>query len=221
VKRLGWLLWKDTLTEARSLERLGTLVLFAIVTLLTLSFSLPPGSSARKLVGAGFVWIAIIFASVLEFRRSFESERKDGTLDGLRASPIDSTLLFVSKALSTFAVVTVVTVVIVPLTTLFFGGRTRGIGAAIGIALLGAAGLIAWGTLFGAVVGSSRAAEVVLPILLFPLVVPQTIAVVRLLACYLGGITIGSLATGWVLLLAFDGLAWGTGVLLFEYVLDE
>lgn len=221
MKRLGWLLWKDTLTEARSLERLGTLVLFAVVTLVTLSFALPPDSTARPLVGAGFVWIAIVFASVLEFRRSFESERKDGTLDGLRASPLDSTLLFVSKALSTFLVVAIVTAALVPLTRLFFGGRTAGIGAAIGIALLGAAGLIAWGTLFGAVVGSSRAADVVLPILLFPLVVPQTIAVVRLLACYLGGVTLGSVSTGWLLLLAFDGLAWGTSVLLFEYVLDE
>jgi heme exporter protein B len=221
VKQLGWLLWKDTLTEARSLERLGTLVLFSIVTLVTLSFALPPSSSARPLVAAGFIWIAIVFASVLEFRRSFEAERKDGTLDGLRASPIDSTLLFVSKALSTFAIVAIVTAALVPLTRLFFGGRTAGIGAAIGIALLGATGLIAWGTLFGAVVGSSRAADVVLPILLFPLVVPQTIAVARLLECYLGGVTIGNISTGWILLLAFDGLAWGSSVLLFEYVLDE
>jgi hypothetical protein len=44
---------------------------------------------------------------------------------------------------------------------------------------------------------------------------------VRLLECYLGGVTIGSIKTGWILLLAFDGLAWGTSVLLFEYVLDE
>src|SRR5205823_3848983 len=122
VKRLGWLLWKDTLTEARSLERLGTLVLFAIVTLLTLSFSLPVDSSARKLVGAGFIWVAIVFASVLEFRRSFESERKDGTLDGLRAAPLDTTLLFIAKALSTFVVVAVVTGALVPLTALFFSG---------------------------------------------------------------------------------------------------
>ena len=221
MKQLGWLLWKDTLTEARSLERLGTLVLFSIVTLVTLSFALPPGSSARPLVAAGFIWVAIVFASVLEFRRSFESERKDGTLDGLRASPIDPTLLFVSKALSTFAIVAIVTGALVPLTRLFFGGRTSGIGAAIGIALLGATGLIAWGTLFGAVVGSSRAADVVLPILLFPLVVPQTIAVARLLESYLGGVTIGDIRTGWLLLLAFDGLAWGSSVLLFEYVLDE
>ena len=221
MKRLRWLLWKDLLTEARSFERLGTLVLFAIVTLITLSFALPPGDASRKLVGAGFVWIAIVFAAVLEFRRGFEVERRDGTLDGLRAAPVDTTLVFVAKAFSTFVVVTIVTCALVPLTVLFFGGRTSGIAASIGIALLGATGLIAWGTLFGAVVGSTRAADVVLPILLFPLVVPQTIAVVRLLACYLGGLQTPSLTTGWILLLAFDALAWGTSVLLFEYVLDE
>jgi heme exporter protein B len=188
--------------------------------MLTLQFSLPPASSARPLVAGGFLWIALVFAATFEFRRSFESERADGTLDGLRASPLDPTLLFVAKALSTFAIVAVLTCVLAPLTALF-AGHARGIGPAIGIALVGSIGLIAWGTLFGAVVGGGRAADVILPVLLFPLVVPQTIAVVRLLTRYLSGQPLASSSTGFLLLGAFDVIAMGTSVLLFEYVLDE
>lgn len=221
MSKVAWLLWKDTLAEARSLERLGTLALFATAVLVTLHFSLPPESTARPLAGAGFLWAAIVFASVLEFRRAFESERRDGTLEGLRASPLDPTLLFVGKAVSSFVVVGALACVLVPLTAVFFRAGSANTGAAIGVALLGALGLIAWGTLFAAVSGGARAGDVVLPILLFPLVVPQTIACVRLLAFHLTGEPMADVGTGYILLGAFDVISWGTSLLLFEYVLDE
>lgn len=221
MRKLGWLLWKDALAEARSLERFGTLIAFAAAVLLTLHFSLPPDSDTRPRAAAGFVWAAIVFASVLEFRRSFESERRDGTLDGLRAAPLDPTLLYVSKALSSLVVVGVLCAVLVPLTSAMFVGRVRNAPAAIGVALLGSAGLIAWGTLFSAVATGARAGDVLLPILLFPLVVPQTIACVRLLAYYMTGERTVDVGTGFVLLGTFDLLALGTALLLFEYVLDE
>ena len=221
MKKVGWLLWKDVVAEARSLERVGTLVVFSTTVLVTLHFSLPPESRARPLAAAGFLWAAVVFASMLEFRRSFESERRDGTLDALRASPLDPTLLYIAKALSSAIVVGALVCVLVPVTAAFFNGRPAGIPAAIGVALLGVAGIAAWGTLFAAVAGAARASDIILPILLFPLVVPQTIACVRLLALYLGGAELESAATGFVLLGAFDVLAVGTSILLFEYVLDE
>jgi len=221
VKKLAWLLWKDAVTELRSFERLSTLVLFAVAVLLTLHFSLPPESPARPKVAAGFLWAALLFAALLELRRSFESERRDGTLDGLRASPLDPALLYAGKVTSSLAVLGVLTVVLVPLTSLFFSGRSSGIAPAIGVALLGMLGLVAWGTLFAAVASGARGAEVVLPVLLFPLVVPQTIACVRLLAYYLAGDKLSSLGTGYILLGAFDVLSLGTSLLLFDYVLDE
>ncbi len=221
MRKLLWLLWKDALTEARSLERLGTLALFAVAVLLTLQFALPPESDARPKAAAGFLWAAVVFASVLEFRRSFESEQRDGTLDGLRAAPIDPSLLFVAKSTSSFLIIGVLIAILVPVTSLFFVGEMNGVPIAIGVALLGAAGLIAWGTLFAAISGTTRAGEIVLPILLFPLVVPQTIAVVRLLAYYMAGERLLDVSSGFLLLGAFDVLSWGTSLLLFEYVLEE
>ena len=221
MKKIGLLLWKDALTEVRSLERIATVVLFAVAVLVTLNFGLAPGSDARPKVAAGFCWAAVVLASVLEFRRSFDSERRDGTLDGLRAAPLDPTLLYVAKALSSLAVVGLLVVVLVPLTSLFFVGHLERTAAGIGVSLLGAAGLIAWGTLFSAVTSGGRASDVVLPVLLFPLVVPQTIATVRLLTLFMTGERLGAASTGLVILGAFDLLSWGTSVLLFEYVLDE
>lgn len=221
MRKIAWLLWKDAIAEARSFERLGALGLFAASILVTLHFSLPPESDARPVAAAGFLWAAIVFASVLEFRRSFETERRDGTLDGLRAAPLDPTLLFVSKALSSLVVITLLALVLVPVSSALFVGEMDGTLPAIGVAVLGGGGLIAWGTLFSAVATGVRAGDVVLPVLLFPLVVPQTIACVRLLALHLSGERLTDAATGYVLLGAFALLSWGTSLLLFEYVLDE
>lgn len=221
MKKLLWLLWKDAVAEARTFERIGALGLFATSVLVTLHFALPPESDARSVAAAGFLWSAVVFASVLEFRRSFESERRDGTLDGLRAAPVEPTLLFVAKATSSLVVIVILLAVLVPLTAALFVGDLAGVPAAFGIGVLGAVGLIAWGTLFSAVASGVRAGDVVLPVLLFPLVVPQTIACVRLLALHLTGEQLTDPATGYVLLAAFDLLSWGTSLALFEYVVDE
>jgi heme exporter protein B len=221
VRSLGRLLWKDALAELRGAERLSTLGLFAGAVLLTLQFSLPPVSRARPQVAAGFLWATVIFAALFELRRSFDAERRDGTLDGLRASPVDPTIVFVAKVGSSLLVLGVLVCALVPLVVLFFGGRPAGVPAGIGISMLGLVGLVCWGTLLAAMVTGTRAGEVVLPILLFPLIVPQTIACVRLLAHHLAGIALTDHATGIVLLLAFDVLAVGTSLLLFEYVLEE
>jgi heme exporter protein B len=221
LRKVAWLLWKDAIAETRTFERIGALGLFAASILITLHFSLPPESDVRADAAAGFLWAAVVFASVLEFRRSFEAERRDGTLDGLRAAPLDPVLLFVSKALSSFIVIALLVVVLVPVSSALLVGDLDGTLPAIGVALLGAAGLIAWGTLFSAVASGVRGGDVVLPILLFPLVVPQTIACVRLLALHMTGERLTDPATGYVLLGAFAALSWGTSLLLFEYVLDE
>lgn len=221
MRAIALLLWKDAVAEARGPERLPTLVLFASGVLVTLHFSLPATSEARARVAAGFLWAAVLFAAMLELRRSFETERASGVLDALRAAPLDPTVILLSRIASGLAVLGPLIVALVPLTALFFSGRAGGVPAAVGVTLLASVGVLAWGTLFAAVAAHSRSGEIVLPLLLFPLLVPQTIASVRLLGHYLAGTPLTSTATGFVLLVAFDVLSLGTSILLFDYALEE
>jgi heme exporter protein B len=221
VRKAWWLLRTELLSEARSLERTSTLALFAVAVLLTFHFTLPPEAEARPQVAGGFMWATIVFASLLELRRSFEGERREGTLDGLRVAPVDPGVIFFAKLTSNLVVVGILVAALAPLTALFFGARLSGVPAAIGVGLLAAIGLLAWGTLFAAAAGGTRSAEVLLPLVLFPLVVPQTIGCVRLLAHYLGGGTADDPLTAFVLLGGTAVLSVGTSLLLFEYVVEE
>lgn len=221
MRKAALIVWKDLLVEARGPERVPTIAMFSAAVLLTLHFGLAPDSPARAQAAGGFLWASILFAGVLELRRAFESERGEGTLDGLRGAPLDPAVLFAAKVASGLAVLVVLEAVLVPLTALFFGGRMSGVPAAFGVTVLGSVGLLSWGLLLAGVSGASRSSEVLLPILLFPLLVPQTIAVVRLLSHHLAGVTLQDPATGFVILAGFDLLSVGTSILLFGYVLEE
>lgn len=221
MRKWVWLVRKEALAEARALERIPTLVLFASLLLLTLRFALPAEARDRGYAGAGFCFAVVVFAALLELRRSFDDERRSGALDGLRAAPLDPAILLGAKVTSALAVLAVLEVLLVCATALLFGGRASGIPASVGVLVLGSVGLLAWGTLFAAATVHTRSGDAVLALLLFPLLVPQTIASVRLVAHYLGGAPLDDPATGFVLLAAFDALSAGTAILLFEYVLGE
>lgn len=221
MRTIGWLLWKEALAELRGAERLPGLALFSIALVTTLHFALPPEHDARPVVAPGFLWAALVFCTLLEVSRGQAAESADATLDGLRVAPVDPTLLYLARVASSLVVVTVLACVLVPMTSLFFGAGLSRVPAAVGVCVLGSLGLVGWGVLFAAVTGNARSSDVVLPVLLFPLLVPQTIAGVRLLGHYLGAAPMASTSTGFVLLAAFDVLAIGTSVLLFDFVLQD
>jgi heme exporter protein B len=220
VSAVRLLLWKDAVSEARGLERVSTLVVFAAAVLMTFHFTLPADADVRPVAAGGFVWATVVFAALLELRRSFADERRDATLDALRAAPVEPSTIFWAKVLSSLGVLAVLEAVLVPLAVLLFGGRAAAVPAAYGVTVAATLGLLAWGTLFAAASEGTRSGDVVLAILLFPLVVPLTIACVRLLAHLIGGQGLEDAATGFVLLGAFDVIALGTGLLLFDYALD-
>ena len=215
------LLWKDALAESRGFERMFTLGVFAVAVLLTFHFSVPVTSDARGIAGAGFLWAALVFACLLELRRTFADERADGTLDALRAAPVEPVAIFAAKLISNLVVVGALSAGLAVLTGGLFTEDLSGVPAAFGVLVLGAVGLLAWGTLFAALAAGVRSGELVLGILLFPLVVPQTIAGVRLVGHYLGAAPLDDPLTGFVLMAAFDVLSLGTAILLFDYALEE
>ncbi len=87
--------------------------------------------------------------------------------------------------------------------------------------MLGTIGLAGVGTLFSAMVIHTRARDVLLPILLFPVVTPVLISAVRLTAAILDSLPFDE-AKKWLgLLVAFDALFMAIAFVLFDYVVEE
>lgn len=158
---------KDLLLELRSRDTIPAMLLFVVSTLVIFHFSLPQGAS--EVAAAGLLWVAIVFTALLGLTRAFVAEREQRLLDGLVLAPCDRSAIWLGKGISIMAFLLLAEAVALPAFALFFEPVTGQMVAGI---LLADVGIAAVGTLLAAMAASSRARELLLPLLFLPLAVP-------------------------------------------------
>ncbi len=212
---------KDLRIEVRGRYGIGVVLPFAATLLIAFGLSLGPGRTLLRDSAPGLLWLAMLFASVLAFRRSYESEGEDGALEGLLLSPVDKAAVFLGKAAAVAVQLVVLEVLVVLLVAGLFGLSLaeRPVQLA-GALILGTVGLAAVGSLFGVLSESPRAREAVFPLLVLPLATPVLVAGVK--ATELATTGPGGEAASWLgLLVAFDLLFLAAGTLVFGYLLED
>lgn len=211
---------KDVKSEARTRDVLGSVFIFALLSVLIISFAMEPGSEAANAIAPGVLWIAITFAAVLGFGRSFVLEKEHGCLDGLLLCPVERDVIYWGKVMGSFVFMVVVEAIILPL---FFGLLNlpfNELPRVAVVAFLTTLGFSSVGPLFSAMAVSTRARDIILPILFFPAVAPLVIAAVKstgpLLAAYPW-----SDVMSWLQLIAgFDVVFLMLSSFVFQYVLE-
>jgi len=214
------LLWKDVLLELHTKERLSSLFVLAVLIILIFVFALSPEQAQRPEIGAAVLWVALLFAGMLSLQRGFLIEQERGCLSGLLLTPIDPSTLFLAKFLGNVLFLTIVEIIVTPITLVLFGAaRSSALVMLPGVELLGIVGFSALGTLLSAIAVRTRAREVLLPVMLLPLLIPLLMATVKVTSSLLGGEPWSEV---WLrVLLAFDVIFVVTGWLIFGQVVRE
>jgi len=212
---------KDLRIEVRGRYALAAVLPFAATLLIAFGLSLGPGRTLLQQAAPGLLWLAVLFASVLSFRRAYEHEGEDGALEGLVISPIDKAAVFLGKAAAVVVQLLVLEVIVVLLVSGLFG---LSLGAEpvtlVAAFVLGTIGLAAIGSLFGVLSESPRARETVFPLLVLPLSTPVLVSGVKATALAAAG-RAGE-ASSWLgLLVAFDLVFVAAGTLVFGYLLED
>ncbi|WP_223645211.1 heme exporter protein CcmB [Corallococcus sp. EGB] len=216
------LLRKDLLIEWRTRARLNALVFFAMATLLLFSFALGPDTKLLERNAGGYLWLAILFASVLSLGESFRVETENACLDGVRLAPADARAIFLSKALGNALLLLALGMLLVPVMVALYGVRiVTGLGDLAGILVLGSLALSAPGTVYAAISSNARARDVLLPLLLFPLVIPALLSAAKGTTLVLQGDPMQQLGSWQGLLLGFNLIYWGVGFVLFPRVIED
>jgi heme exporter protein B len=212
---------KDLRIEVRGRYALGTVLPFAGTLLIAFGLSLGPGRTLLQETAPGLLWLAVLFASVLSFRRTYEAEGEDGALEGLLLAPVDKAAVFLGKAAAVAVQLLALEVLVVLLVAALFGLSIGAEPATLAAAfVLGTVGISAVGSLFGVLSESPRAREAVFPLLVLPLVTPVLVSGVRATALATAGR--GGEAGSWLgLLLAFDLVFLAAGTLVFEHLLED
>ncbi len=212
---------KDLAAELRTREMLSAMFVFALVVILIFNFAFELRAEDQQTLAPGVLWVAITFSGMLGLSRSFIREQDRGSLEGLLLTPVDRGVIFLGKMLGNALFITVVDLIVLPVFVVLFnlsGALIPQLALAI---VLGTLGLSGVGTLFSAMAIHTRAREILLPVLLFPLIVPVIISAVKLSAGIIDNLPFAEIQQWFSLLLVFDIVFAVLSFIFFDYVVEE
>ncbi len=226
LRHVATIAWKDLRVELRSREILFNMAFFAAMIVVLFSFAFLKESREGQMVVVaevtpGFLWIAVLFSATLGMSRAFDRERESDTMRGLLMSPAPRTALFLGKAAGIFLLMAMVEVLVVPLVWFFFAAPLFDQPLAMGtLVVLATAGVAVIGSVFAAMLMRTRARDVLLPVVLYPILVPLFIAAIK----GTSGILSGEMDVAWFwirFLLVYDALFVVSALWTFESVVIE
>jgi heme exporter protein B len=216
------LLRKDLLLELRRRDSLLTMFFFGTLLLFVFhfSFDLPPDKVAE--MTPALLWLAFLFTGTLGLAQLFNAERENHCLDALLLSPLDRGALFLAKTSFNLILMVLVEIVVIPLFWILFNLNSWNLLPQLFlVTFLGTVGFCVLGTIMAAITLKARARELLLPLILFPLMIPIILATIR---CMENVLRTGELsdALPWLrLLLGFDVIFLTLGVLIFDWVIES
>lgn len=219
-RQLYAILAKEVAVEWRTKETLSAILVFSLLVLVIFNFAFDLQGVDIKVIGPGLLWVAICFSGILGLGRSFARERDKGSMEGMLLAPVDRGAIFLGKATANFLFILVMEAVTLPLFVILFNVPIEWF-PLVGYILLGTVGFAAVGTLLAAIAASTRMREVMLPILLFPVLVPLLVAAVKITQGALQNLPVSDYQ-GWLnLLVAYDIIFLVVAFLVFEFVVEE
>lgn len=221
LQRARAVAWKDLTAERRSKANFNAVVFLAALMLLLFGFALGADTEALRAAASGVLWLTVLFSGVLAFNRSYQLELEGEALETLLLYPGERWPIFIGKLAANLAFVLLVEVVVVPMAAvLYHVSFWRTLPSLCAVMLLGTFGFVTLGTFYAAMASRVRAREVLLPLLLFPMLVPLLLASVQATSALLGGNPMGDLSSWMRLLVTFDVMFLVASLVAFEHVID-
>jgi heme exporter protein B len=215
------MLRKEMLTEWRMRSRVSGIFWFALAVVLMVAFSIPD-TTGLKYMGGGTLWLGLLLASTRSLDQSYAVEHEHGALEGLLLWPVDPLAVFYGKAIANTLVLFGVSLGLLPLVLAVFDEQIKGDPLVlVGALIFGCGALAAPGTLYGLITSQARGSSVLLPLLLFPLVVPALLAAANATTKVFEGDPMNQ-APSWVgVLVVFDLVHWSLSGLLYGRIMED
>lgn len=216
------IVWKDMIAELKTREMLSSMFVFSVLVILIFIFSINLSIVNANDVGPGILWVAFIFSGTIGLNRSFAVEKENGCLQGIMLTPVDRTAIYFGKMISNLLFLLIMEAFILPLFMVFFNvDILRSLFPLLFVIFLGTFGFCALGTLLSSMASNLKTREIMLPILLYPLLVPVVIGSVKLTDQLIVGKSLVDM-TNWLgLILIFDIMCIATSIMTIDHILEE
>lgn len=220
LRQIALLVGKDLRIEARSRQTLGLVIVLGILIIVVLGLGLGTEQPTAPYGATAILWVAYLFGGVLCFEKTMSVERHDGALAGLLLAPIDRGIIFASKLVTNLTLMLALAAAVTPVAIVLFAfDLSEAPGGFAIVTLTGMLGFAAVGTLFAALVSSTRLQGGLLAMIVFPICLPLVIASTQMMiAMFRDHQPLD--AQGMGILAAFDAIYLVVSWLVFERVLE-
>jgi heme exporter protein B len=220
LKAVSAVVWKDLQAEFRSRELFSAMLVFSLLIILIFNFALELDFKTRQSVTAGVLWSTFAFAGTLGLNRSMAIEKDRGCMDGLLLAPVDRSAIYFGKVISNLAFMLIVEVIVLPVYSVLYNTNLFQPGL-LAVILLGSIGYVSVGTLLSTMAVQTRTRDILLPILLFPVVIPVLLAAVKASSGFLSGAELTEILLPINLLIAYDIIFIAVAFMVFDSVVEE
>ena len=220
LKVIGSIVWKDLVAELRSRELLSAMLVFALLVILIFNFAIELQPDLRITITPGVLWVTFAFAGTLGLNSSMAVEKDRGCLDGLLLAPVDRSAIYFGKALSNLAFMLIVAMIVLPVYSILYNINVINPGLLL-VVILGSTGYAAVGTLLSSMAVQTRTRDVLLPVLLFPVIVPVLLAAVKASGGFLQNLPMNEIWPWLNILIAYDVIFTAVAFMVFEFVVEE
>ncbi len=231
VRRAIALIRKDMITERRSKAAFNAMAFFAAMVLFIFSFALGPdapsmsagaGQTLLQYLWPGLLWVAIFFTGMLALGRSFQIEMESGGMEALRLYPGDKKAVYAGKLVANLIVLAAMELILIPVSAILYNiDLWTKLPALLGVTLMGSLGFAAVGTFYAALTANLRARDVMLPVLVFPILVPIVVAAVKATTLVIRGDPMGEMWTWLRIMGLIDVVLLTVCTLTFEFALED
>ena len=212
---------KDLVSELRAKESVVTMVTFSVLILVLFSMAFEPSRQTVEEILPGLIWMSLIFSGILGLNRTYAKERFNDCLIGILSTPIAPYQIYLGKAASNLVQLLFVEIITFPLYFIFYDLNLKGsLGMLIIIMLIGSVGFILVGTFLAALTSNLRANEALLPVILFPLLMPVLLAAIEATSAVFTGLTLDQYLPWIKLILVYDLVFLIMPFLLFDYLME-
>lgn len=224
-KQIYTLVRKDLLNELRTKEMLSAMFVFAFLVIVIFAFAFyEPSKEIMRGAFPGIIWVGFTFAGIQGLNRAFMAEKSNDCLMGLLLAPMDRTVIYFGKVIANLIFMFIMELVSLPLFFILLDFKFSGsLGLFILIIALGTLGFVSVGTFLAALSSNTRTSEILLPILVFPILVPVLLGAVKATGLILNVANANDLAMYWQwikLIGVYDAVFLAVPFILFDFVME-
>jgi heme exporter protein B len=222
MKKIWAIFRKDLLIELRTKDSFNSMLFFGVVILVIFNFSLSSVRESMRLAVPGILWAAFAFSGTLGLNRMFAAEKENSCLQGLLMIPVDRGVIYLGKMLAASVFMMISEIIIFIFSLVFFNLAVwREIPWLALVFLIGTLGFASVGTLLSAIAVNTKMREVLLPLILFPVILPILINAVEATDVILNTGDYGALKLPLTIMSVFTIVFVTIAYLLFEHVLED